>query len=171
MLRFDEVSTRQYEARMSADVRAVQRAYPQIYLACHTRHRRTATSDEGLSPRDGALLSHVDELRGVRPTDLARHLGIGLSTLSEAIDRLSDRGYVAVAQAKADRRARELRLTKKGVSALAATSVLDGKRVAAVLGRLSDSERRAALRGISLLARASREQMLSAKDTKKGDES
>jgi DNA-binding MarR family transcriptional regulator len=152
----------------SEDVRAVQRAYPQIYLACHTRHRRTATSDDGLSQRDGALLSHVDELRAVRPSDLAKHLGIAQSTLSEAIDRLSDRGYVVVTRSTSDRRERELRLTRKGVSALASSSVLDARRLAKVLGRLSAGERRDAIRGLALIARASREEMLA---KKKGDAS
>jgi hypothetical protein len=37
---------------MSRDVPLIQTWYPQIYLACHTRH---ASSAHRLSPRDSAL--------------------------------------------------------------------------------------------------------------------
>lgn len=143
----------------ASEVRAVQRAYPQVYLACHVRHRRAANSPDGLSERDGALLAHLDDLRGRRPTDLARHLGIARSTLSAALDRLVSPGLLRLAPAPEDRRERRAFLTPAGARALAAASVLDARRLAAVLARLSPAERRCAVRGISLLARASRDEM------------
>jgi DNA-binding MarR family transcriptional regulator len=143
----------------ASDLRAVQRAYPQIYLACHVRHRRAASSPDGLSERDGALLAHLDELAGVRPTDLARHLGVARSTVSAALERLAGLGLARLLPAPRDRREREIRLTAQGARALAKASVLDARRVAALLSRLSPTERRCAVRGLSLLARAGREEM------------
>ena len=143
----------------ASEVRAVQRAYPQIYLACHVQHRRAASSPDGLSERDGALLAHLDELQGKRPTDLARHLGIARSTLSAALDRLVFLGLLRLAPAAGDRRERRVSLTAAGARALAAASVLDARRLAAVLARLSKEERRCAVQGLSLLARGSREEM------------
>jgi DNA-binding MarR family transcriptional regulator len=142
-----------------SDVRAVQRAYPQIYLACHVRHRRANSSVDGLSERDGAVLAHLDELQGRRPTDLARHLGIARSTLSATLERLVSLGLLRLAAAPRDRRERRVSLTQAGARALAAASVLDERRLADVLARLSRAERQCAVRGLSLLARASRDEM------------
>jgi DNA-binding MarR family transcriptional regulator len=48
----------------------------------------------GLSDRESSLLAHLDELAPVTAGALARHLGIGASTLTAAIDRLAARDLV-----------------------------------------------------------------------------
>jgi DNA-binding MarR family transcriptional regulator len=145
---------------MSArDVRLVQTCYPKIYLACHTRHVRAATSPHGLSPRDSALLAHLSETRATTPAALARHLGVGNATMSAAVKRLVRLGYVERARDPSDRRSVQLRLAQKGAAAMRASSVLESDRVRAVLARLSSSERRAALDGLALLARAAEDVM------------
>ena len=55
-----------------------------------------------------------------------------------------------------DRRAIELRLSRKGAAAMQASSVLDTPRVRKMLERLTPAERRRALDGLALLARAAR---------------
>ena len=139
------------------DVRIVQVAYPQIYFACHTRHIRRASTPERLSAADSTLLAHLDEARPVRSTALARHLGVANSTLSAAIARLAQQGYVIQARDARDRRAVELRLSRQGAAAMQASSVLDSALVKRVLRRLRPSERKRALDGLALLARAARE--------------
>lgn len=138
------------------DVRLVQVAYPQIYFACHTRHIRRASTPERLSAADSTLLAHLDERRPVRSTALARHLGVANSTLSAAIARLAKQGYVVQSRDAADRRAIELRLSRKGTAAMQASSVLDTPLVRKMLERLTASERKRALDGLALLARAAR---------------
>ena len=138
------------------DVRLVQVAYPQIYFACHTRHIRRASTPERLSAADSTLLAHLDEDRPVRSTALARHLGVANSTLSAAIARLARQGYVIQARDAADRRAIELRLSRKGAAAMQASSVLDTPLVRKMLEQLKPGERRRALDGLALLARAAR---------------
>lgn len=138
------------------DVRLVQVAYPQIYFACHTRHIRRASTPERLSAADSTLLAHLDEERPVRSTALARHLGVANSTLSAAIARLANQGYVIQVRDTADRRAIELRLSRKGAAAMQASSVLDTPLVRQMLERLKPRERKRALDGLSLLARAAR---------------
>jgi DNA-binding MarR family transcriptional regulator len=137
-------------------VRAVQRWYPQIYFACHTRHQRAASSEVRLSAHDSAILAHLDEERPIAASDLARHLGIGAPTLSATLTRLAALGYITRKPGAADRRIAELRLSKAGGRAMASSSVLEAPRVAAVLRELTAAEQRLALDGLALLARASR---------------
>jgi DNA-binding MarR family transcriptional regulator len=143
----------------AADVRLVQTCYPKIYLACHTRHQRAATSDTGLSPRDASLLAHLDERRPTTPTELARHLGVSKSTMSAAIKRLRALAYVVVSTDPRDGRTVRLRLAPKGAAAMRASSVLEPARVRRLLGTLRSSDRRAALHGLALLADAAQGMM------------
>jgi MarR family transcriptional regulator, organic hydroperoxide resistance regulator len=139
------------------EVRQIQTSYPQIYLACHTRHERRRSSATRLSATDSSLLAHLDEHQAVRPTALARHLGVSASTLSAAIARLTSHGYVVQHRDARDRRAIGLVLSDKGARAMQASSVLETARVRRMLERLSAAERTRALDGLALLARAARE--------------
>ena len=139
---------------LAASVRAVQIAYPQVYLACHTRHARARSTPYRLSARDSTLLVHLDEARPTRPAALARHMGVGASTVSAALRRLETLGYVARTTADGDRRGAELRLTAQGAEALAGTSVLETARVEALLRVLRPADRARAVDGLQLLGRA-----------------
>ena len=143
---------------MQDELLEIQRLYPQIYHACHARHPRARGRNAfRVSERDQALLAHLSPREGWKPSALARHLGVGLPTLSEAVKRLEHQGYVARARAGKDRRAQELRLTDQGAAALRGTSVLDDERLADALEYRTPSERRTAVDGLALLARACRE--------------
>ena len=143
---------------MSADdIYEVQRLYPQIFLACHTDHVRAATTRWKLSSHDSAILSHLDRSSGLSPRSLAQHLSVAPSTLSASIKRLSNLGYLTCDAPANDKRRREIRLTDRGAEAMAATSVLDRERVRDLLKSLNPADRRAALNGLALLARAARE--------------
>ena len=135
----------------------IQRLYPQIYLACHVDHVRASSTEWRLSSRDSSILAHLDSEHGMSPKALAAHLNVAPSTLSAAIAKLVELGYISSDQPESDKRQRELRLTEKGEEAMAGTSVLDGQRVAALLERLDPAERKSALEGLRLLARAARE--------------
>lgn len=141
-------------AMSPADVRAVQTCYPKIYLACHTRHVRAATSSNRLSARDSAILAHLDERRATTPSRLARHLGIGRPTMSASVKRLRDLGYVTVSPDTADRRTLRLRLGPRGAAAMRASSVLEPARVRRLLAALTPADRRRAIEGLALLADA-----------------
>jgi len=139
------------------DVFEIQRLFPQIYLACHNDHVRAASTDWRISSQDGSVLVHLDREVGVRPKTLARHLGVAPSTLSATISRLEKLGYLSNKPALKDKRQREIKLTDQGAQAIAGTSVLNADRIRSLLQRLTRDERQAAVRGLSLLARAARE--------------
>jgi DNA-binding MarR family transcriptional regulator len=136
-------------------VRRIQRAYPQLYLACHVEHASRRRPHQ-LSDRDASVLAHLDELSPVTAGVLAKHLGVGASTVTEAIDRL-----VALDLATRERIGRKvaLRITALGVVQMQAGSVLDGDRVAQLVAALPPREREAAVRGIEKLAEAARKTM------------
>jgi len=149
---------------MPSTLEAVQQVltlYPQIYFACHTRHVRRASTSTQLSATDSTLLAHLDEHDAVRATDLARHMGVTPATMSLAIDRLEHKGYVVRARDGVDRRRVHVRLTSAGVRIREATSVLDPARVEALLTRLTDDEREAAVHGLALLAAAAHKPIVS----------
>ena len=86
-------------------------------------------------------------------------MGVTPATMSVAIDRLEGKGYVSRLRDAADKRRVHLRLTTAGVRVRQASSVLDVARVEALVARLADDERDAAVRGLALLADAAERQM------------
>jgi DNA-binding MarR family transcriptional regulator len=143
---------------MEDELLAIQQLYPQVFHACHVRHARSrATNRFRVSERDQSLLAHLSLAHGRKPSELARHFGIGLPTLSEALKRLERAGYVERARSGADGRAREVKLTARGADALRGTSVLDDVLLARALEHLTPKERRTAVEGLALLARGCRE--------------
>ena len=138
------------------DVRDVLRFYPQIYLACHVDHVRATSTEWQLSAHDSSILAHLDRRIPASPRSLAQHLGVRPSTLSAAIARLESLGYLSNTPSAEDRRKRELVLTERGAEAMASTSVLDRERVRTLLAGLPSADRAAAVRGLSLLAKAAR---------------
>jgi DNA-binding MarR family transcriptional regulator len=133
--------------------------YPRIYFACHTRHVRDPLTQRLLSRHQASILDHLDEIEPTTLNDLARHMGVTAGTMSLSIDRLERKGYVLRMRDAVDRRRVHLRLTTAGVRVRQASSVLDPVRVEALVARLSDKEREAAIAGLALLAEAAQQQM------------
>jgi DNA-binding MarR family transcriptional regulator len=135
----------------------VQMSFPQIYLACHTRHERKRSNPKKLSTRDAAILAHLDRSVAIPPSKLASHLGISASTLSEALKRLAGLGLVAVpAEAGSVRRRVSVVLTEGGAAALSDTSVLETQKLEEILAESTSQELRTISTGIALLASACR---------------
>ena len=132
-------------------VQQVQVAFPQIYLACHTRHQRKRTTAHRLSQRDASILSHLDQHVAVTPARLASHLGIARSTLSEALKRLHLLGYIENPSGDARRKTSVL-LSERGAAAISDTSVLETPRLMHALEDATPAELRIIARGLNLLA-------------------
>lgn len=140
--------------RLGPDVAAVFREYPRIYFACHRRHVRDDRSGKDVSAHQVSILDHLDVDSPTMLSDLADHMGVTSATMSIAIGRLVDQGYVTRILDPADRRKVQLRLTDSGVRICAANSVLEPTLVQDMLDQLSAADRKAALRGLALLGRA-----------------
>jgi DNA-binding MarR family transcriptional regulator len=134
--------------------RQVMALYPRIYFACHTRHVQDPQTQRLLSRHQASILDHLDEVEPTTLNELAGHMGVTAATMSLGVDRLERKGYVVRLRDVADRRRVHLRLTSAGVRVREASSVLDPPRVAALVARLSDEDREAAIRGLALLAEA-----------------
>ena len=93
-------------------------------------------------------------------------MGVTAGTMSLSIDRLERKGYVLRMRDAVDRRRVHLRLTTAGVRVRQASSVLDPARVEALVARLGDDDRDAAISGLALLARAAQEQMESGRQSR-----
>src|SRR5438270_4466045 len=115
-------------------VETVQLTYPQVYFACHTRHQRKRSTEHALSARDASILAHCSDATPILPATLARHLSVAPSTLSEAVKKLAQTGYVRrVAAVGGDGRRSGILLTAKGLRAVRDTSVLESARLTSVL--------------------------------------
>ena len=138
---------------LEEDVLSIQIAYPQVWHACHRHVPPTAE----LTTREATLLAHLAEDALQRPRRLAEHLSIGASTLSEALNRLVERGLVERRRHGADGRRIDFVLTASGRAVVGSGSPLDPQRLGAALSRLAEAEREQAVTGLRLLARACRE--------------
>ena len=85
---------------------------------------------------------------------LADHMGVTASTMSLHLDKLEGGGFVRRVRSRVDARRVELRLTPAGVRIKRQQKVLDPRLVDLMLVNLTDAERRKALEGLELLARA-----------------
>lgn len=140
--------------RLRPDVAAVFRDYPRIYFACHRRHVRDPDSGTHVSAHQVSILDHLDAEHPMMLSDLADHMGVTAATMSIAVGRLLQQGYIARVLDPLDRRKVQLRLTDAGVRVCAANSVLEPSLVEGMLDQLSPRDRQAALKGLELLGRA-----------------
>jgi DNA-binding MarR family transcriptional regulator len=140
-------------------VRAVMENYPRIYFACHTRHVKDPKTRRQVSAHQASILDHLDETEPTALVDLARHMGVTVSTMSLNVERLVRRGYVRRTRDAEDRRRLRLLLTASGLRLREASSVLEPARVSAMLEELDADELARALRGLALLAQAAERRM------------
>lgn len=128
-----------------SDVRAIQRAFPQIHAACHSHH------PHALEHGDEDVLSHLDLVLGARPEELAKHLAVGMKELSSSLRRLEKAGLVVRSKSSRDARRVVVKLTEEG-DAFTEQPMLDDEHLADALRRLTAAQRRQVVEGFTLLA-------------------
>jgi MarR family transcriptional regulator, organic hydroperoxide resistance regulator len=139
--------------RLRPDVAQVFRDYPRIYLACHRKHVRDPETGTPVSANQVGIMDHLDTATPTMLSDLAAHMGVTPATMSIAVGRLVDLGFVTRVLDPVDRRKVQLRLTEAGARVCAANSVLEPTLVEEMLDQLAERDRKAALRGLELLAK------------------
>jgi len=133
---------------LAQEVKTVLECYPRIYFACHRRHVRDPRTHAVLSAHQASVLDHLDAVEGASLAELAGHMGVTPSTMSLTVDRLERGGYVTRGRHHPDKRRVDLKLTAAGARIKRQQKVLEPELVAALLGRLNDRRRKAALRGL-----------------------
>lgn len=154
---------------MRSDVQALLRDYPRVFFACHRRHTRDEATSRVLSAHQVSILEHLDDIAATDLTRLAAHMGVTLSTMSLAVDRLARGGYVLRTRDTGDARRVQLRLTSDGVRIKRAQSVLEPALVADLLDQLAPHERDDALRGLAAFARAAEAMKHAAYERRRAD--
>lgn len=136
---------------------ALLRHYPKIFFACHTRHVHDPASGRSLSAHQASILDHLDEREPTFVKDLAAHMGVTPSTISLALDRLQDAGYVRRVADANDARRVGVVLSAAGLRMRERSSVLDAELVHTLLASLAPADRKAAIAGLAMLASAASE--------------
>lgn len=111
----------------------------QISTQAFARHMQAAGRD--LTPVQFAAMDAIADHPGIDQAGVAAAIAYDRATIGGVIDRLEQKGYVARAVSKADRRAREVRLTEAGRALYAETLPVVRALQAEVLPGLTDTER------------------------------
>lgn len=131
-------------------VREIQRLYPLLYFACHGSHARA----DGLGESDLRLLHHIEGEPGTYASQLARHLDLSRSRMSEALAKLERADLIERSEASGGRK--HIRLTDHGISVLESGDGLDPTAIEVILDRLAPAQQDTVIEGLRLLASAVR---------------
>lgn len=129
---------------------------PRILYACRRLDARTLSTGRSLSPQQALILDQLDPDLPTSLQALAAQMNVTAPTMSVAIGRLVREGYVRRDRDEIDGRRLDLTLSPAGVRVRKATSSLDPRRVASLLGRLSAADRTSVIRGLAAMADAAR---------------
>jgi DNA-binding MarR family transcriptional regulator len=99
--------------------------------------------DSPLNELDTQILLYVVGHQGCGPTDVARFLGLPITTISSATDRLAKRGLLERGRMEDDRRAVVLRLSDEGAVRVASIRKGYEDMCRIMLERLTPNEREA----------------------------
>lgn len=139
---------------MNNSVLQIQMLYPRIYMACHVEHSKRKSSKGQISTRDASILAHLVEGYFQSPKNLASHMNIAASTMSEALHHLVSLGYVSFETNKNDARQTSFTCTQEGKNAIGQNSVLDANKIAVLLETMTPQDQQKVLDGLKLFADA-----------------
>lgn len=109
----------------------------------------------GCTPAQCATVSAIAEsARPVPMTELAKRLGLAVSTVTRCLDRLADMGLVARFEDPSDRRVTLVNLTDAGLAKLGVIKGADRRFFYQVIGRIPSNERQGLIRAFEALLKA-----------------
>lgn len=106
----------------------------------------SSTSLSGLK-----TLAYLGDTPGACLSDVADHLLVGVPTASKLVDDLAERGYLARGADSSDRRKLTLTLTPEGERFVATAARPAQEEIAALLAKLTESDRRRVRDGLRVL--------------------
>ena len=109
-------------------------------------------SEKPLNELDVQTLLYIAQHAGCGPTDIARYLGLAVTTISSATDRLAKRGLLERHRIEGDRRAVALRLSEEGTARAAAQMDAYNALNLTMLERLAPNERDTFIRMVTKIA-------------------
>ena len=127
--------------------------FPRILQACE---RKVVKGEKGASitTHQARILDHLDDEVPRSLNSLATHMGVTPATMSIAVDKLVDKGFLQRERSKDDRRKILLRLSPEGSQLREAQTLLEPERVREMLALLPEAEQEAGVLGLVILARA-----------------
>lgn len=108
--------------------------------------------DDGLTPRQFAVLLGVFQNDGINQTDLVRFSGIDRSTLTDILRRLGARGLIQRRRLERDQRSNVLSVTPAGIAALENAFAAMERAQNRILEPVPAGKRAAAIELLALLA-------------------
>ncbi len=105
------------------------------------------------------VIIHLHQHGPMMMTELARGLGISCSTATECVSELEARGRVLKARSQTDRRGVVVSLTPDAEAVASKAFSYRKEVLVSVLDQLSASERRAFVKGLSVLAKSAEDWM------------
>ena len=135
-------------------IRRLLDAYPAIFLACHRQHLREDEGGNAVTERQASILDHLDPVRSTTLSQLAEHMGVGRSSMSITVRRLSRKGYIRCKRDGKDARCVRLTLTAAGARVREQNTLLDPELVHELFGFMSATKLETALQGLEALAKA-----------------
>ena len=118
--------------------------------------QRIYGAHEGLNRPQWRVLATLAELGTATATDIGRHSSMHKTKVSRAVAALDARRWLRRADDAADRRLAHLTLTAAGLAAHDRIAPLMAAHEAALLARLSQSDRAALMRGLAALEKAAK---------------
>ena len=114
-------------------------------------HRTSELLDVGVSMAQVKVLHLVGTERELHMSDIVHALGVSVSTVSEVVERLVERGYVTRHDDPQDRRQVVVALTDAGRDLLTRFRDLNGDLIRELLARLRPADLAAIDRGVTAL--------------------
>ncbi len=111
----------------------------QISTHVFAQHMQAAVID--LTPVQFAAMDAIAAFPGIDQAGVAARIAYDRATIGGVIDRLEQKGYVSRQVSKQDRRAREVRLTKKGARLIEDTLPVVTELQGEILPGLEPTER------------------------------
>lgn len=130
------------------------REFLRIYWANEHRHEawsRSLESEYGLTSKQYALLRAIERSADITTTLLTELMGKAQPAITQMLNRLENNGFITRGINPADKRKRELKLTKKALKVLNDVEPVGPTRVALALEYASESKGREVIEAMKTL--------------------